>query len=91
MSMKVGAPYKITNTVVEFEENKLIAWRHFGGHIWRYILEPVSDGSGTGTKVTEQFDWNGSKSHLMMRVMQYPRKNGESIKKTLANLQKLFA
>lgn len=93
MSMKIGAPYKITNTVVEFEDNARIAWRHFGGHIWRYILEPVTDGTGSGasTKVTEQFDWNGSRSQLLMRVMQYPRKNGESIKKTLANLQKKFA
>ncbi len=38
MNMKIGAPYKIENTVVEFEEGRRIAWRHFGKHVWRYIL-----------------------------------------------------
>ena len=38
MSMKKGMPYKITNTVVEFVEDKQIAWRHFGGHIWRCVF-----------------------------------------------------
>ncbi|MGI8677693.1 MAG: SRPBCC family protein [Jatrophihabitans sp.] len=60
MDMKIGAPYKITNTVVEFEEGRVIAWRHFNGHVWRYLFEPAGDGSTT--KVTEQWDlrpvWN---------------------------------
>ena len=87
MDMKVGVNYKITNEVVEFDEPKRIAWRHFGGHVWRYILEPV-DG---GTMVTEQFDWNTSKSQLTMRVMNYPAKNRVSIEKTLALLAERFA
>jgi hypothetical protein len=33
MKMKIGLPYKITNTVVEFAEGTQIAWRHFGGHV----------------------------------------------------------
>ena len=45
MKMKIGAPYKILNEVVEFEEGRRIAWRHFAGHIWRYILEPVGQNS----------------------------------------------
>lgn len=52
MSMKQGAPYKIKNRVVEFEEDRLIAWRHLGLHRWRYELAPV-DG---GTRVTESWD-----------------------------------
>ncbi len=87
MQMKIGLPYKITNTVVEFEEGKTIAWRHFGGHIWRYILEPV-DG---GTKVTEQFDWNKSKSPLVLKLRKSPQDNAKSIEKTLENLAKRFA
>jgi hypothetical protein len=87
MKMKIGLPYKITNTVVEFEETKTIAWRHFGGHIWRYILEPV-DG---GTNVTEQFDWNKSKSPLVLKLRKSPQENGKSIEKTLENLVKRFA
>ena len=87
MQMKIGVRYKITNTVVEFEEGKTIAWRHFGGHIWRYILEPV-DG---GTKVTEQFDWNKSKSPLVLKLRKSPQDNAKSIEKTLENLVKRFA
>ena len=42
MDMKLfGLPYKIRNTVVEYDENRQIAWRHFGGHRWRYVLEPT--------------------------------------------------
>ena len=87
MKMKIGVPYKITNTVVEFEETKTIAWRHFGGHIWRYILEPV-DG---GTKVTEQFDWNKSKSPLVLKLRKSPQENAKFMEKTLENLVKKFA
>ena len=87
MQMKIGVRYKITNTVVEFEEGKTIAWRHFGGHIWRYILEPV-DG---GTKVTEQFDWNKSKSPLILKLRKSPQDNAKSIEKTLENLVRRFA
>src|ERR1700712_3538396 len=53
MTMKQGATYKTANRVVEFEPNKLIAWRHKAPHRWRYELAP--DPSG-GTKVTETWD-----------------------------------
>jgi uncharacterized protein YndB with AHSA1/START domain len=53
MTMKQGATYKTANKVVEFEPNKLIAWRHKAPHRWRYELAP--DPSG-GTKVTETWD-----------------------------------
>ena len=86
MDMKIGVSYKITNEVVEFDEPRRIAWRHFGGHVWRYILEPTD----SGTLVTEQFDWNTSKSQLLMRVMNYPAKNRASIEKTLERLAKRF-
>lgn len=86
MDMKIGLPYRITNTVVEFEEGRRIAWRHFGGHIWRYILEPA-DG---GTKVTEEFDWNTNKSPLVLKLMNAPVRNAKSIEKTLENLQRMY-
>ena len=87
MSMKKGAPYKITNTVVEFVEGKQIAWRHFGGHVWRYILEPTQG----GTMVTEQFSYGTSKSPLMLKLAGYVRNNERDIRNTLDNLAKYFA
>lgn len=86
MKMKILVPYKMMNTVVEFEEGARIGWRHIGGHVWRYILEPV-DG---GTKVTEQFDMNTSKSQLGLKIMNAPSNNAKSIEKTLANLVRVF-
>ncbi|MDQ3112536.1 MAG: SRPBCC family protein, partial [Actinomycetota bacterium] len=44
-SMRIGVPYRVTNTVVEFEEDRQIAWRHFTGHRWRYVLTPVDGGT----------------------------------------------
>src|SRR5688500_10263203 len=49
MRMRLGLPYVISNKVVEFEQDRVIAWRHVGHHVWRYELEPVDD----GTRVTE--------------------------------------
>ena len=53
MEMRMGAPYRIRNTVVELEEDRLIAWRHKGLHRWRYELTPTADG---GTEVVETWD-----------------------------------
>lgn len=87
MDMKIGVPYKITNKVVEFIEGRQIAWRHSGGHIWRYILEPV-DG---GTTVTEQFDYTHTRSKLMLTIMGALPKNEKSMRRTLQNLEKYFS
>ena len=87
MDMKWGVPYPIENTVVEFEEDHLIAWRHLGGHRWRYELEPV-DGR---TKVTETFDWSTSKSPRGLELFRVPQRNATSIEKTLDRLSARFA
>jgi uncharacterized protein YndB with AHSA1/START domain len=87
MNMRIGVPYRITNTVVEFEENKRIAWRHFGGHIWRYILTPVEG----GTLVTEQFDYATNRSRLFLKLMKAIENNERSMERTLANLERHFS
>lgn len=87
MSMKMGVPYKISNKVVEFEEGRRIAWQHFGGHTWRYILEPT-DG---GTIVTEEFDGNTAKSQIPLVLTGAYKKNAASIERTLSNLAAKFA
>lgn len=86
MAMKIVVPYRITNEVVEFVENETIAWRHMGGHIWRYTLAASDDGT---TKITEEFDWRPSRAPLMLRVMRAPSKNAEAIAKTLERLASL--
>ena len=53
MKMHLGIDYRILNTVMEFEENKLIAWRHLGRWRWRYQLKDLGGGL---TEVTESFD-----------------------------------
>lgn len=53
MSMKIKAPYRITNTVIAFEENRKISWAHLMKWRWCYELEAVSS---TQTVVTESFD-----------------------------------
>ena len=53
MKMRLGIKYRITNTVVEYKENELIAWRHVGRWIWRYELKVIGPNL---TQVTETFD-----------------------------------
>jgi len=87
MNMRIGLPYRITNTVVEFEENRRIAWRHFGGHIWRYILTPVEG----GTLVTEQFDYAKNRSRLFLKLMNAIENNERWMDITLANIERHFS
>ncbi len=69
MSMKLGVPYSMSNTVIEFEPDRRIAWqtqvagplgRFFGGRIWRYQFEET----GAGTKVTETWDISAGQAEL---------------------------
>ena len=86
MDMKIGPlPYRISNRVVEFEEGRLIAWAHFGGHRWRYELAPV-DG---GTKVTESFDWSTSKLPQAIELAGYPKRHPANMEATLERLAAL--
>lgn len=84
MDMRIGMPYRIRNTVVEFEEGKLIAWRHFGRHRWRYELEPVEG----GTKVTETFDYSTALSPPIIRLLGYHRKHPEGMAATLERIER---
>ena len=80
-----GLPYKIRNTVVEFEEGRRIAWRHFGGHRWRYVLEPTEG----GTRVTESFDYSmyAVPQRLVIELAGFPARNRAGIAGTLVKLK----
>ncbi len=84
MSMKLGAPYRIQNTVVEFEEGRRIAWRHFGRHVWRYLLEPIDEQS---TRVTEQFDETRAPLRPVYGLIGARDRNRRSITETLQRLE----
>lgn len=87
MEMNVKVDYKILNTVCEFEEGRRIAWRHFYGHVWRYLLEPATAADGTaGTKVTEQWDARAVRGRFFLRLAGYLRRHPVSIEETLARL-----
>lgn len=87
MDMKLGPiPYRISNHVLEFEENRRIAWAHMGGHRWRYELEPV-DG---GTKVTETFDWSTAKIPKFIELAGYPKRHPAIMEATLERLAALI-
>jgi len=86
MRMRLGAPYRIRNTVVEYEPDRLIAWRHLGTHRWRYELEPLDDGR---TRVTETWDvthCNGP-TRWALGALGYPKVHARSIERTLDKLR----
>jgi uncharacterized protein YndB with AHSA1/START domain len=82
MDMRIGLPYIIKNTVVEFEEGRRIAWRHFGRHIWRYELQPTEG----GTLVTETFDWSKAPIKAYITMMKWPEKHTRNMTATLERL-----
>ncbi len=85
MDMRRGVGYSILNTVVEFEEGRLIAWRHFHGHRWRYELEPVPG----GTQVTETFDYSKARTRLGLEIGGYPERNLRGMEATLQRLEQV--
>jgi uncharacterized protein YndB with AHSA1/START domain len=96
MSMKMGVPYTVSNTVVEFEQDRRIAWktvlagplgRFLGGRIWRYELEPV----GGGTKVTESWDLREDKQAFFLKSPKIGQHTATGMSKSLDRLAELVA
>jgi len=82
-----GVPYVIVNRVVEFEPDRLIAWRHFTANRWRYELTPTGNG---GTTVTETFDTSRADAvtDAVVRWAKFPERNQQGITETLGRLKK---
>ncbi|HEX9338849.1 MAG TPA: SRPBCC family protein [Pseudonocardiaceae bacterium] len=88
MDMKFGMPYRVTNKVVEYEPGRLIAWRHFVGHRWRWELNPVDANT---TEVTETFDWSTTPAGPVLVLLGYPERNRKGIEATLRRLETVLA
>ena len=88
MDMHLGVPYRMQNTVVEFEQDRRIAWQQgWGRHVWRYELTPTDN----GTLVRETFDWSTSRTKWVLALMRAPRKNMVSMRATLQRMQEHFS
>src|SRR5271170_1567347 len=92
MGMKMGVRYSTVNTVVEFEENRRIAWQtgpkgklepYVAGRIWRYELEPTEG----GTLVRESWDITPDHQRFLLKLGDiYSRKTRRDMELTLARL-----
>ncbi len=94
MSMHMGMGYTMTNTVIEFEEGRRIAWkatvagflgRFMGGRIWRYELEPVAD----GTRVRESWDISEDHQRVFLRHAKVTAATRDNITRSLARIEEL--
>ena len=95
MAMKMGVQYSMVSEVIEFEENRRIAWqtrppssfgaKFGGGRIWRYELEPVQG----GTLVRETWDISQEAGLSKPLVARGRTKTVENMDKTLARIEEL--
>jgi uncharacterized protein YndB with AHSA1/START domain len=95
MSMKVGIPYSMVSTVIEYEENRRLAWQTrppgrlpgklAGGRIWRYELEPVEG----GTLVRES--WDISQEVVKAVVRPARKKSIDAMNATLERIETILA
>jgi uncharacterized protein YndB with AHSA1/START domain len=95
MSMKAGIKYSMESEVVEFEQDRRIAWqsrppgrigRIAGGRTWRYELEPVEG----GTLVRESWDVGPDHQRRLLKLGGLPAKTKTSMEKTLARIDSIL-
>ncbi|HEY5025700.1 MAG TPA: SRPBCC family protein [Acidimicrobiales bacterium] len=97
MGMKMLVNYSTLNRVVEFEDNRRIAWKTgptgfmgklMGGRVWRYELAPV-DG---GTLVTESWDITPDPQRVLLKLGDiWSGKTRRDMERTLERLSVLVA
>ena len=94
MSMKIGVPYAMANTVTEFEEDRRIAWqarppgpagRLFAGRTWRSELEPVEGGA----LVRESWDVSTDRQGAFLKMGALPERTRRNMEATLRRLEEL--
>ena len=88
MNMHIGVPYRITNRVVEYEPDHLIAWSHFNGHRWRWVVDPIDDGH---CRVTETFDLSTAVFPPALRLLGFPARHRPNVVGSVTRLAAHFA
>ncbi len=84
-------PYTTSNTVIEFEPDRRIAWQSstlgglVGGRIWRYELTPTTD----GTLVRETWDVSRDRQRPILKMGSMPRQTEDAMRATLARIAAL--
>lgn len=85
-------PYRSTNTVIEYEQDRRIAWQTvafgglIGGRIWRYELAPVEG----GTVVRESWDVSQDKQKRMITSGSMPAQTESGMRATLQRIAELL-
>lgn len=85
-------PYRTTNTVVEYEPGRRIAWQTtaigglLGGRIWRYELQPAEG----GTLVRETWDVSRDKQRRMITSGSMPELTEKGMRATLERIAGLL-
>ena len=86
-------PYRTTNTVIEFEPGRRIAWKTtmgpaglIGGRIWRYELEPAEG----GTLVRETWDVSQDRQRPMLKIGPMPKQAEDGMRATLERIAALL-
>jgi uncharacterized protein YndB with AHSA1/START domain len=88
MKMKFGLPYRMKSHVVEFDENRVIAWCHLSGHRWRWELEPSGEGQ---TRLTETYDQSTARVPFVLKATGYPKRHTANVANSVANVAAHFA
>lgn len=86
-------PYRTTNTVIEFDPDRRIAWKTtmgplglIGGRIWRYELSQADD----GTLVRETWDVSADRQRPMLKLGGMPKQAEDGMRATLERIAALL-
>jgi uncharacterized protein YndB with AHSA1/START domain len=92
-----GVPYRMKNRVIEFEQDRRIAWQTLtdypfteklaAGRIWRYELEPVAG----GTLVRESWDISRESVFTKPLVRGLGPKTESDMARTLERIEQLLS
>jgi hypothetical protein len=94
MSMRMRVPYSMVSTVIEFEQDRRLAWQTFGptpigrlvaGRIWRYELTPLEG----GTLVRETWDISHESPLTKPLVKGAAEVTGRNMARTLARIEEI--